>query len=247
MDDATIKYKCIIVDDEQLAREMLAVYASRVPHLEVVAKCKNAAEVEAILREQKVDILLSDIEMPLKSGIDLISELENQSKVIFTTAYQQYAIKGYELEVVDYLLKPIGFERFAKAIQKAILQIETERKAKAFELDKAQQAQFLIIKEGYDQHKLFLKELIYVEAMREYVVYHKTDGKLMELRSISKVEKILPQAQFLRVHRSFIVAIAAVKSWHVNMIQLSNTTEIPIGKTYRKKVKLVLNDLSNTL
>jgi DNA-binding LytR/AlgR family response regulator len=237
MDDATIKYKCIIVDDEQLAREMLAVYASRIPSLEVVAKCKNAAEVEAILREQKVDILLSDIEMPLKSGIDLISELEDQPKVIFTTAYQQYALKGYELEVVDYLLKPIGFERFAKAMQKAIQQIETERKAKAFEIDKEEQEQFLMVKEGYHQHKLFLSEILYIEAMREYVVYHKLDGKLMELRSISKLEQVLPEERFLRVHRSFIVVRSEIKSWHVNKIKLSNTIEIPIGKTYRKKVK----------
>lgn len=237
MRDYAPNYKCIIVDDEQLAREMLAVYCSRLPSLEVVGKCKNAAEVESVLRAQKVDILLSDIEMPIKSGIDLIIELEDQPKVIFTTAYQQYALKGYELEVVDYLLKPIGFERFAKAIQKAIQQIETELKAKAFEIDKEKQEQFLMIKEGYNQHKLFLNEILYIEAMREYVVYHKIDGKLMELRSISKIEKILPEKQFLRVHRSFIVARSVIKSWHVNKIKLSNTIEIPIGKTYRKKVK----------
>lgn len=238
-----MKLQCLIIDDEQLAREMLEAYAKRIPDLEVVGRCKSATEAADFLNQYRVDFLLLDIQMPKLTGIDLLRQLTHPPKVILTTAYADYALEGYELEVVDYLLKPIGFGRFAKAISKVKELLATEQKAEAFEHQQAFDKQFLHIKEGYDRHKIFLKDIHYIEAMREYVLYHTTSGSRMELRSLTKLEKELPTDHFTRIHRSYIVANALVRGRERNIILLNDNIRLPIGKTYKKQVLMRLSKL----
>ena len=228
--------KCLIVDDEQLARDMLEAYAQRLDDLQIVGKCKSAMEGLHKLKEEKVDLLLSDIQMPRMTGIDFVQQLPYQPKVIFTTAYADYAIQGFDLEVVDYLLKPIGFERFEKAIQKVKNQLQIESQANAFNQKQCFEEQHILVKEGYDHHKLFLKDIIYIEAMREYIVYHLEERRVMELRPISQVITLLPATHFLRIHRSYIIAKSAVQGHQANKLILKKQLLLPIGKTYKQSV-----------
>lgn len=227
---------CLIVDDEQLAREMLEAYCQRLPALQVVGKCKSAAEATALLEREQVDLLFLDIQMPNLTGTDFLRQLPNPPKVIFTTAYSQYALEGFELEVVDYLLKPIGFGRFEKTVLKVKEAMKTEQKAIAYDAARSFENQSILVKEGYDQHIVFLKDIIYIEAMREYSVYHTSSGKLMELKPISQAEKVLPGEHFFRVHRSFLVAKSAVIGNEGKSLLLKDGTILPLGKTYKKWV-----------
>ncbi|MEM7373688.1 MAG: LytTR family DNA-binding domain-containing protein [Bacteroidota bacterium] len=227
---------CLIVDDEQLARDMLERYVSQIQDLFLLGKCKNARETEQILTKESVDLLLLDIQMPAKTGLDFLRTLEKRPMVILTTAYSDYALQGYELEVVDYLLKPIGFSRFEKAIEKARDLMLTKQKAMAFEAQNTYEKQSLLIKDGYKHHTIFLKDIQYIAAMREYVQYHTNKGKFMELRSLSKLELSLPQEHFLRIHRSYIVAESFVSGQEKNSLLLRSGTKLPIGKTYKQRV-----------
>ena len=227
---------CLIVDDEQLARDMLEVYANQIPCLKVVGKCKSAQQAERFLSKHKVDLLLLDINMPRTSGIEFLRQLKAPPKVIFTTAYSDYTLEGYALEVVDYLLKPIGFKRFQKAVHRAEVLLSTAQKAKAYDANQSFEKQFILIKEGHNHHHIFLKDIQYIMAMREYVQYITTQGKFMELKSITKLEKALPTAHFIRIHRSYLVAKSEVQGHQQNTLRLKNDVMLPIGKTYKQKV-----------
>ena len=232
--------RCLIVDDEQLAREMLEAYCLRVPGLTVAAKCKSAAEAAAVLAREKIDLIFLDIQMPQLNGTEFLRRLPDPPKVIFTTAFSDYALEGFELEVTDYLLKPIGFARFEKAVQKALETLAKEQKALSFEEQQSFDNQFIMVKQGYDHHKVFLKDILYIAALREYVQYHTRQGKFMELKPISKVEKELPGERFLRIHRSYIVARSAVEGQVGGCFLLANGDQLPIGKTYRQVTKQVV-------
>lgn len=228
--------QCLIVDDEQLARDMLEAYTMKIENLNVVAKCKNASEAQAYLSEGSIDLLLLDIQMPRMTGVDFLRQLSNPPKVVFTTAYADYALEGYSLEVTDYLLKPIGFERFEKAIIKVQNLLEIEQKAQSFESMQSFDNQFILVKEGHNHSKIFLKDIFYITALREYVQYHTTKGRILELKSISKVEKMLPVSHFIRIHRSHIVAKSAVEGHKGNQLFLSNEAVLTLGKTYKQEV-----------
>ncbi len=228
--------QCLIIDDEQLARDMLEAYALRIPELKVIAKCKSTAEAQACLSENKIDLLFLDIQMPRMTGVEFLRQLTSKPKVIFTTAYSHYALEGYELEVVDYLLKPIGFERFEKAVNRAKELLSTEQKAQAFEDEQTFEHQFLIIKDGYNHQKVFLKDIFYISAMREYIQYHTKIGKVMELNSLLSIENSLPDTHFIRIHRSYIIAKPALKGHKKNFLVLQNDITLPLGKTYKQWV-----------
>lgn len=231
-----MKINCLLVDDEQLARDMLEAYSNRISFLNVIGKCKNTFEAAQLLEDEKIDLLLLDINMPRMSGIEFLRQSKKMPMVIFTTAYSEYALEGYELQILDYLLKPIGFDRFEKAIDKAKNLLLTTQKAGAFDANQTFETQFLMIKEGYDHHKVFLKDILFIVAMREYVQYHTTQGKILELKSISTVEKTLPPLHFIRIHRSYIVAIAAVAGQTGKCLRLKDDTLLPFGKTYKQRV-----------
>ena len=229
--------KCLIVDDEQLAREMLQAYLLKIPELELVALCKSAYEAQEVLKTQAIDLMFLDIQMPQQSGIDFLKHLGlDKPSVIFTTAYPNYAVQGFELEVLDYLLKPISFDRFEQAIQKSIKTLDITYKATLFEQQKELEEQFLMVHSEHKHHKIFLKDIIYIESLKEYVRYHTTQGKIIELNSMKRLEADLPKHQFIRIHRSYIVALLQIQSYQHGKIILKLPLELPIGKTYKKAI-----------
>lgn len=220
--------RCLIVDDEQYARKLLESYVARISGFEVSHVCRNTYEAEIYLSRNVVDLIFMDIEMPGRKGTQFVAQQRGTSQVIFTTAFSQYALDGFELDAVDYLLKPIGFQRFRRAMHKAarlFLEHESIR----------DEGQHIWVKEGYEYKKVALDELIFVESMREYVCYYTKNERVLELKSLGKVNEALPEKDFIRIHRSFLVAKKAVVKFGINQVELVNGRVLPIGKTYRKK------------
>jgi DNA-binding LytR/AlgR family response regulator len=225
---------CLLIDDEQLARQLLRSYIEKIPALNLLAECTSTQEILPYLEMQDVDLLLLDIQLPQQSGIDFLRELgAKKPRVIFTTAYPNYALEGFELDVVDYLLKPISFERFEQAIQKALQQQETADKAGQFD---QQQEEFIWVHSEHKHHKIHLQDILYIESLKEYVRYHTTQGRIIELNSLKRLEEELPQAQFMRVHRSYIVALSKVHHYQNSKLHLENDHILPVGRTYKKHI-----------
>ncbi len=226
-----MKIKCLIVDDETLARQLLVNYIEKFPQLELIGQCKGAPEAMKLLLEEEIDLMFLDIQMPDLTGVDFLKSLNKKPIVIFTTAYSEYAIEGYELNVIDYLLKPISFERMATAVNKAIEQIKLLKGKK-----KDKEEGYLTVKAEHRIHKLFFTDIFYVEGLNEYVVFHLRDGrKIISLEALKNLEETLPDF-FIRVHRSFIINKNDIKSLYGNKIELGKI-QIPIGKTYKKVVE----------
>lgn len=231
-----MKIRCLIVDDEELARTLLENYVQRVPFLELAGKCKNPLEAIAMLQAQPVDLLLLDIQMPELSGIDLLKTLKNKPFTIFTTAYEAYALEGYNLDVVDYLLKPIAFERFLQAVNKVL-----ERSIQRPPVQEAMAApalpvkDFILVKSDHKIHRLPLEDITYIQSMREYVAYYTPNGRILALGSLKNLEEELPAERFQRIHKSYIVALDKVKSLEGNMLHVAGE-RLPIGANYKDEV-----------
>ncbi len=223
------KLKCLIVDDEELARDLLENFVQRLPHLELVGKAKNPVEALAQMQQTTVDVLLLDIQMPELTGLEFLKSLPQKPLVILTTAYAEFALEGYELDVVDYLLKPFSFERFVIAINKAAARQSTANVTTSNEKD------YLLVKSEHKVHKLRFTDIRYIQSMREYVAYYLPDGRLLSLNSLKQLEKDLPADQFMRIHKSYIVAIERVKTLEGNLLHLEDT-QLPIGANYREEV-----------
>ncbi|NMM47521.1 LytR/AlgR family response regulator transcription factor [Marinigracilibium pacificum] len=220
----------IIIDDEQHARKLLEDYVSKVPGLNSLGSFKNPLDALDFIKENKVDIILLDIQMPQLSGLDLVKVIKSiNCKIIFTTAYSEYALEGYNLDVTDYLLKPIRFERFLQAINKAVDQIKPAKVANTLA------EVYLNIKADHKMYRIKAEEIIYIEGMKEYVRYHFSDKKLMALESLKNIESILPQNKFIRVHKSFIVNSDRVTTLDGNRLVVEGEY-IPIGKSYKEIV-----------
>ncbi len=233
--------KCLIVDDEPLAVRLISSYIQQVPELEVTAACNNAIDAFAILREQKIDLIFLDIKMPKLIGTDFLRSISNPPKVIFITAYRDYALDGYELDIVDYLLKPVSFTRFIKAVSKATKLIAAnnnflESNAKV----ENNESSFLYFRINKEMQKVLLREILFIESSKEYVKLHLENGKWLLVRqSISSLEKLVSPHRFLRVHRSYIVTIEKISSFNSTHITIHNH-KIPIGRLYRNAVERVL-------
>ena len=226
-----MKINCIIVDDEYLARVLLADYVSKLPQLKLVATCSSALEAIELMQNNTIDLIFLDIQMPELTGIDFVKTLTNKPKVIFTTAYPEYALDGYALDVTDYLLKPIPFDRFVQAVNKATEQIKLIEKQSAA----PKPNDYITIKSEHRIHKVDYKNIVYIEGSKEYVIFNLKEGKrIITLETLKKLEEILP-SNFLRVHKSHIVNKDFVKSLYGNMIEIKNT-RISIGKTYKSVV-----------
>ncbi|WP_396596800.1 LytR/AlgR family response regulator transcription factor [Dokdonia sp. R86516] len=218
------KLRCIIVDDEELARTLLTTYVAKVAHMELLDSFENPLHALSYLKENEVDLVFMDIQMPELKGTDFAELIINDNiKVIFTTAYSEYALKGFELNALDYLAKPITFKRFLAAINKfPVVSKEAETS--------------LVIKSGYDLHRVLFQDMLYIESDSEYVNYHFEDGKkIMANQSLSKLLNELP-SQFIRVHRSYIVNKNKVTSLKGRSLMLS-TAEIPVSDSYFETVK----------
>lgn len=216
--------RCLIIDDEELARTLLKTYADKVDFIEVIGTFENPIEALSIVKSQKIDLVFLDIQMPDLKGTSMAKMLPDNCQVIFTTAYAEYAIEGFELNAVDYLLKPITFERFLQAVSKL-------RSSKKNEADKS-----ITVKSGYDLHKLLLDNINFIESDGEYVHFHMHDQKIMSYQSLKSLEKVLDPSLFMRVHRSYIINKTKVKALKGRDLMIENHS-IPVSDTYIDRVK----------
>lgn len=232
--------KAIIVDDEPLALDVLETYLDRISNVELVARCNNAIEAFEALQKDEVDLIFLDIEMPQLTGIDFIKSLANPPQVIFTTAYPNYALDGYELNVTDYLLKPISFDRFMKAINKAMKQ---NKRAQAVETNAAEseKADFIFVKADKKLIKIRYEEIFYIEGLKDYVILHTPNGRIVTLQTMKSLEVKLPKDLFKRVHRSYIAQLGQIDAVMGNMLEIKGK-HIPIGKSYRDELLEIINE-----
>jgi two-component system, LytTR family, response regulator len=224
------KLKCIIVEDEPLARQILEGYISRVPSLELAGSFEDAIVAMEHLREHDVDLLFLDIHLPELKGIAFLKTLAHPPAVIITTAYHEYAIEGYELNVVDYLLKPFEFERFLTAVNKVKKQSQPEATA----LDNRKD--YLFVNIQLKKVKIYFSEILYVESQKEYIKIVTNDHSYLTKMSTHEIEELLPDSLFKRIHRSFIIAIHKVRSFNSEMVEI-NGNNIPVGRGYKDVLK----------
>lgn len=226
--------KCIITDDEPLARKGLQGYIEKIDFLKLAGVCEDAIQLNSLLKQQSADLLFLDIEMPYVTGIDFLKNTPNAPKVIFTTAYEQYAIKGYELDVLDYLLKPISFERFLKAANKAY---------DYFSSSPTNAGNYLFIKTDNKLEKVNLQELLFVEAMENYVALYTADKKLITHSTLKALQEKLPAGQFVQPHKSYLVNIHCIQSIEGNILHVGGKYQIPISKYQKEEImERIVND-----
>lgn len=219
--------RCIIVDDEPPARKILREYVEDVSFLQLVAEFGEAIEAYNFLRREAIDLIYLDIEMPRLSGIEFLRSVERDSLVVLTTAYPQFALEGYDLEVLDYLLKPIGFDRFLKAAEKARNYFAFVNRPSLKE-----SPDFFFVKSNRRLERVHFADVLYVEAMANYVIIHTAAKKLVAYLTFKGIEEQLPQEKFARIHKSYLVALAAVQRIEDETVAIG-VTRLPIGKTYR--------------
>jgi two-component system LytT family response regulator len=241
MDKPIKKIKCLIVDDEPLAREVIHRFITRVPTLELIAECENAIQAMTLVQQREIDLIFVDIQMPELLGTEFIRILQHPPKFILTTAYPQYALEGYDLDVVDYLLKPIQFERFLKAINKAALQIGVATPPGPATPNRQEEKAdpYLYFRTDRKMVKVMLDEIVYIEGMKNYIRIITTHGTVITKNSMAAVEAMLPETTFIRTHRSFIVSRAKISSFTGEAVGLG-TVEIPIGKLFKASVMKAL-------
>jgi two-component system, LytTR family, response regulator len=227
------KINCLIVDDEPPAREVITRYIANVPMLHLAGECSNAIQALSFLQSHPVDLLFLDIRMPQLNGNDLLKIIKNPPKVIFTTAHAEYALEGYDLDVADYLLKPVQFERFLKAVHKATQNVQLAGDL-APSVEISQEA-FVYFRADRKMVKVMLKNILYIESMKDYIKVFTKDQVIITKQSITSVEAMLPKHLFIRTHRSFIVAMHSISSFTNELIEISGA-EIPIGKLFRNEV-----------
>lgn len=225
--------RCLVVDDEPPAREIISRYISNVDTLQLAGECANALEAFSVLQKHSVDLLFLDIRMPQLNGNDFLKTLKNPPKVIFTTAHHEYALEGYELDVVDYLMKPVPFDRFLKAVNKAYPSGASLMPAEINHL--LNNDAFVYFRVERKMVKVMLGDVLYIESMKDYIKIFTDEGTLITKQSISSVEEMLPENEFARVHRSYIVSLKKIRSFTSELMEVSNTT-IPIGKLYRNEI-----------
>jgi len=227
--------RCLVVDDEELARTLLENYIARLPNLQLVAACSNPLHAMAVLQQQTVDVLFLDIQMPELTGIEFLRTLTHKPAVVFTTAYSQYAVDGYALDVTDYLLKPFSFERFVQAVNKTIAVVKTKATAETAGTPPLPGKDYLLVKADHKVHRLKLDEILYIRSMREYVAFHTPAGRILSLNSLKNLEETLPPERFIRIHKSFIVAIGKVDTLEGNWVQVGQE-KLPVGANFREEL-----------
>ena len=235
------KINCLIVDDEELARNLVENYIKRLPHLNIIGKCANPLDAMQVLQEKQVDLLFLDIQMPDLTGIEFLKTLSQKPLVIFTTAYKEYAMEGYELDVVDYLLKPFRFERFLQAVNKAGKLLKADDKKNHPSPSSTQPAavdkpkDYILVKSEFKVFRIFYEDILYIESMKEYVAYHTPAGRTLSLGSLKKLQSELPANQFMRIHKSYIANINYISALEGNMVHVREK-KLPIGASYKEEV-----------
>jgi len=220
--------RCLVVDDEPLALDILVDYIEKVPSLELVKATTSAFEALSIAQDGKVDLVFLDVQMPELTGIQFLKILNGKCRVILTTAYSQYALDGYELDIADYLLKPIAFDRFYKAITK----VQNQYQNQPFEKPVSQTPDFIFVKTEHRIQKIYINDILYIEGLKDYVSIFTSSERIITLQNMKKMEEALSSGRFARVHKSYIVAVDKIESIERSRIQIGNKI-IPIGDTYR--------------
>ncbi len=230
---------CIAIDDEPLALDVIESHLSKIPFVNLVAKIRNPLQAIEIINSQNIDFIFLDIQMPELTGIEFLKILQKKPMVIFTTAYPNYAVESYELNAIDYLVKPIPFDRLLKAIMK--VQEKTNNNKPVTPINNiTNDADFIFVKTEYKTAKIFLNDILYIESLKDYVVFHLADEKISSLLSLTYVEAELPKDKFVRIHRSFIVAFDKIKEIERNIIVIG-TAKIPLGENYREDFKKLVD------
>ena len=233
---------CVIVDDEPVARNVLETFVAKIPNLELVKSCKNAMEAFEVANQQKIDILFLDINMPDISGLSLAKSINQKAKIIFTTAYREYAVDGFNLKAVDYLLKPISFDRFLQSIHKyfeGVSFIDSEIKIEKSVLKN----DFIFVRSDRKMIKINFDEIQYVESLSDYIKIHSVDKTITTRETISNIETKLPAKNFLRIHRSYIVNLKKMNSYTNEFVEIGKNA-IPISRTYKENVLKKLTEIS---
>lgn len=231
------KLKCIIIDDEPIAADYLSEYVLKTPSLKLISAYNKASEAIPELEKGNVDIIFLDIEMPELNGLDFIRTLHNPPAIIITTAYSQYAMEGFELDVVDYLLKPINFERFSKAVLKVTKGFNTPNLPKTIH-----QCNFIFLKSGYKAIKINFEDITHIEGMKEYIIFYTTDNqKYIKNERMKNIEELLLNHNFIRVHKSFLVSLNHVNAFYGNTIEITGH-KIPIGRMYKNDLKKIVGE-----
>ena len=230
------KINCIVADDEELARGIIESYINKIEELNLVAVCSNGAEVYNALKNNPADLLFLDIQMPQLTGIELLRTLKNPPPVILTTAYREFALEGYELNVIDYLLKPIGFDRFLKAIDK-FESIRNPGSIITHSLPKGSNDEqaFIYVKSEKKMVRVMLKDILYIEGLKDYVKIQLTDKPIITYQTLTYFEEKFSANHFMRVHRSYIISLDHISAYSASHIEIGKNS-IPIGSSYGKDV-----------
>lgn len=230
--------RCLIIDDEPLAIKLIQTHLSRLDSFEVAGECSNAIKAIEFLKKDKIDLMFLDINMPVITGLDFLKSLPNPPSVIITTAYREYAIEGYDLDVIDFLLKPISFERFLKAVNRYCLRTRTFAREKAVSPESSCK-KYIYIQDGKNVFKLPYDEVLYFEGYGEYVKVITTSKTYLVRDSLTEFENRLPVDSFLRIHKSYIVNLNKITGFSTIHVLLKDA-ELPIGRIYREKTVSIL-------
>lgn len=240
----------LIVDDEPLAQDVLETYIEKMPDLNLVQKCNNALEANEALKSNDIDLMFLDIQMPQLTGTDFLRSLVNPPVVIFTTAYSNYAVDGFELNALDYLLKPISLERFLKAANKAVAQIDLKKAAAAGasspkdEPEIQAEADFMFVKADKKLIRVYYDDVVYIEGLKDYVIIRLKETRIVTLQTMKSLEEKLPSAIFKRIHRSYIVNLDKIDALMGNMVEVKEKGQVkhlPVGKNYRDELLELIN------
>lgn len=223
------KIRCIAVDDEPLSLKVIEKYAAELPLVELIGTCANAFEAMEWLRKEQVDLVFLDINMPKLSGIGLLKSLDKAPLVVFTTAYPEYAVEGFDLEALDYLLKPFSLERFIRAVNRAAERISSNS------IPANTAIGHLVVKADKKMYRIDLQDISYLEAYGDYVKIHAKSQVLLVKERLGSMERDLPVGQFVRIHRSFIVSIAAIEFMEGNLVKIANA-KLPVSENFREKL-----------
>jgi len=230
---------CLIVDDEPLAIEILQSYVDRIDSIHLVDTCTNALKAFDIVKKQPIDLIFLDIQMPGLTGIEFLKALKPAPQVIFTTAYRDYAVESYELNVVDYLVKPIAFDRFMMAVNKVVEDLPVPVSASEPSTD---DSPYLFLKSDRKMVKVYLKDITYIEGLKDYVRVKTADGKeIVSLQKISYLEEKLPSDCFLRIHKSYLVSKKRIDAFSASQVEIGEAS-IPIGRSYKQEIMQVLGE-----
>ncbi len=227
---------CLIVDDETLARDIIANHVSQINNIEVVSSCANAIEAFNCINNHNIDLVFLDINMPQISGISFAKSINKNIKIIFTTAYRDYAVEGFELKAVDYLLKPISFERLLKAVN---TYFEIYKKPKSELVESATCNDFMFVRSDRIMVKIDFNDIVYIESYSDYIKIHLSENMIVTRETISAIEAKLPKEKFIRIHRSYIVALSQIESFTNEQITISKKS-LSISRSYKKEVLQIL-------